>query len=96
MAGKRLKWRAGIRSFHRESPIKQFLQATGSSAGQPLDRGCCQRSGSGCCLWPLDVGQGRLGLAARSSGRTGLLDKRSCLEAGGPVGPRSRVHAKFR
>jgi len=28
------------------------MQAPGSSAGQPLGRGCRRRSGPGCCLWP--------------------------------------------
>jgi hypothetical protein len=37
MAGKRPNdWRAGIRSFHGESPIKRYLRVTGGSAGQPL------------------------------------------------------------
>ncbi|MCX6673888.1 MAG: hypothetical protein NTY37_08940 [Methanothrix sp.] len=33
-------------------PALRFLRATGSSAGQPLDRDCCRRSGSGCAHWP--------------------------------------------
>ncbi len=39
MAGKcPTDWRAGIRSFQVETPTKQYLHATGISAGQP--RGC--------------------------------------------------------
>jgi nucleoside phosphorylase len=71
MAGKRLKdWRAGIRSFQVESPTKQYLTITGSSAGQPQGSVAAgvrvPAAARGRCLWA-----GPSGTAALSSGLAG-------------------------
>jgi len=85
MAGKRPKdWRAGIRSFQEESPTKQSLRASGSSAGQPQGRAFGPLRFR-LLLVAATCGPGRPGLRrCRKGGLPCLASNR----AQGPVGPR--------